>query len=148
VLIHPQTQPSAAWRVVVGVSLIPAFGTLYQRLTLPESTRFIASQDKSQDVMELKKKQGLAESDHSTEEPKNKSGEVEVAEVLKKKAHFKGMHFLISCSADTNTGSQLVYFSEWRHGKMLIGTCMCWFLLDIACVPTSHPYDSPYSWFL
>ncbi|KAG6901044.1 hypothetical protein C0995_001583 [Termitomyces sp. Mi166 len=32
------------WRIVVGVSLIPAFGTLYQRLTLPESTRFIASQ--------------------------------------------------------------------------------------------------------
>ncbi|KAG6899275.1 hypothetical protein C0993_011706 [Termitomyces sp. T159_Od127] len=32
------------WRIVVGVSLIPAFGTLYQRLTLPESTRFLASQ--------------------------------------------------------------------------------------------------------
>jgi PHS family inorganic phosphate transporter-like MFS transporter len=28
------------WRIVVGVSLIPAFGTLYQRLTLPESTRY------------------------------------------------------------------------------------------------------------
>ncbi|KAH0586687.1 hypothetical protein H2248_007902 [Termitomyces sp. 'cryptogamus'] len=32
------------WRIVIGVSLIPAFGTLYQRLTLPESNRFIASQ--------------------------------------------------------------------------------------------------------
>jgi len=29
---------------VIGVSLVPAFGTLYQRLTLPESTRYIASQ--------------------------------------------------------------------------------------------------------
>lgn len=28
------------WRVVVGLSLIPAFGTLYQRLTLPEAVRF------------------------------------------------------------------------------------------------------------
>lgn len=24
------------------------------------------------------------------------------------------------------------YFSEWRHFKILLGTCMCWFLLDIA----------------
>ena len=22
--------------------------------------------------------------------------------------------------------------SEWRHAKILIGTCVCWFLLDIA----------------
>lgn len=27
------------WRICVGLSLVPAFGTLYQRLTLPESTR-------------------------------------------------------------------------------------------------------------
>jgi PHS family inorganic phosphate transporter-like MFS transporter len=32
------------WRVIVGLSLIPAFGTLYQRLTLPESTRYISAQ--------------------------------------------------------------------------------------------------------
>lgn len=36
-----------AWRVVVGLSLIPAFGTLYWRLTLPESTRYIRSQHQS-----------------------------------------------------------------------------------------------------
>ena len=28
------------WRIVVGVSLVPAFGTLYQRLTLPEAKRY------------------------------------------------------------------------------------------------------------
>ncbi|KAJ7154322.1 inorganic phosphate transporter [Mycena crocata] len=107
------------WRIVVGVSLVPAFATLYQRLTLPESTRFIASQDKSQDVMELKKQQAAAEADaSSTEDAKREgSGEVEVAEVVKKKAHFREF---------------ITYFSEWRHGKLLIGTCMCWFLLDIA----------------
>ncbi|KAJ7146565.1 major facilitator superfamily domain-containing protein [Mycena epipterygia] len=107
-----------AWRIVVGVSLIPAFATLYQRLTLPESTRFIASQDKSQDVMELKKQQAAVEANSAEESKKESdSGEAEVAEVLKKKAHFREF---------------LTYFSEWRHAKMLIGTCMCWFLLDIA----------------
>lgn len=75
----------------MGVSLIPAFGTLYQRLTLPESTRFIASQDKSQDVMTLKKQQAAAE--ESSEEAKtDSSAEVEVEEVLKKKAHFRGVY--------------------------------------------------------
>ena len=24
------------------------------------------------------------------------------------------------------------YFSQWRHLKILIGTCMCWFCVDIA----------------
>lgn len=32
------------WRICIGVSLIPAFATLYQRLTLPESVRFLKSQ--------------------------------------------------------------------------------------------------------
>lgn len=30
----------SVWRIVIGLSLIPAFGTLYSRLTLKESTRF------------------------------------------------------------------------------------------------------------
>ncbi|KAJ6514492.1 inorganic phosphate transporter [Mycena vitilis] len=109
------------WRIVVGVSLIPAFATLYQRLTLPESTRFIASQDKDV-VMELKKQQAAAEagadsSSPAETSPKNEAAEVDVAAIVKKKAHFREF---------------ITYFSEWRHAKLLIGTSMCWFLLDIA----------------
>jgi len=40
---HSSSFIMLVWRIVVGVSLIPAFGTLYQRLTLPESTRYTAS---------------------------------------------------------------------------------------------------------
>lgn len=29
------------WRIIIGLSLIPAFATLYFRLTLPESKRYI-----------------------------------------------------------------------------------------------------------
>ena len=37
------------------------------------------------------------------------------------------------------------YFSEWRHLKILIGTSMCWLLLDIAFVvcATSFPTHLP-----
>jgi hypothetical protein len=36
----------------------------------------------------------------------------------------------------------LNYFSEWRHAKLLIGTCTCWFFLDIAYVPSVKICDS------
>lgn len=34
------------------------------------------------------------------------------------------------------------YFSEWRHAKILIGTCMSWFLVDIAYALFSSTADS------
>ena len=42
--IGETSKVDGVWRIVVGLSLIPAFGTLYQRLTLPESVRFKKSQ--------------------------------------------------------------------------------------------------------
>lgn len=41
---HKGSKVDGSWRVIVGLSLIPAFGTLYQRLTLAESRRFKISQ--------------------------------------------------------------------------------------------------------
>ncbi|KAI9458464.1 major facilitator superfamily domain-containing protein [Boletus coccyginus] len=95
------------WRICIGVSLVPAFGTLYQRLTLPESKRFKESQKMSADI-EITKEKELATSS---------SSDAEVEPELVRKAHFKEF---------------VEYFSEWRHAKILIGTCACWFLLDIA----------------
>ncbi|KAJ7191303.1 major facilitator superfamily domain-containing protein [Mycena pura] len=117
------------WRIVVGLSLVPAFATLYARLTLPEATRFIKSQRKNES---LDRKQthdsdeggspvveGEVNSDAGKEADKYKvenGVEVQVTEV-KKKAHLREV---------------VEYFGEWRHMKILIGTSVCWFLLDIA----------------
>ncbi|KAG9223511.1 hypothetical protein CCMSSC00406_0007003 [Pleurotus cornucopiae] len=135
-----------AWRIIVGLSLIPAFATLYQRLTLPESTRYLATQKLQTDentVEELKNYARATEGDHSsnnvgnqptdekpsvglqsTSDASSHEGKVErpdkgheIAGVAAKKAHFREF---------------LHYFSEWRHAKLLIGTCACWFLLDVA----------------
>ncbi|KAG8949532.1 hypothetical protein FRC04_008465 [Tulasnella sp. 424] len=35
------------WRIVIGVSLVPTFGTLCQRLTLPEATRYKKSEQQA-----------------------------------------------------------------------------------------------------
>ncbi|KAI0793234.1 major facilitator superfamily domain-containing protein [Abortiporus biennis] len=113
------------WRICVGLSLIPAFGTLYQRLTLPEAKKFKDSQEEpspentsEDEIAKLKREAAAAdtESNHSSKEDKESAAKTkEIA--LAKKNHFAEF---------------FSYFSEWRHAKMLLGTCSCWFLLDIA----------------
>ncbi|KAI6144623.1 major facilitator superfamily domain-containing protein [Pisolithus tinctorius] len=100
------------WRIVIGLSLIPAFGTLYQRLTLPEAERYKKAKNATafeiDDVKELKEGGKVSSLTETVEE---------IPEDIQRKAHF---------------GEFIEYFSEWRHAKILIGTCTCWFLLDIA----------------
>ncbi|RPD54408.1 MFS general substrate transporter [Lentinus tigrinus ALCF2SS1-7] len=130
------------WRILVGLSLIPAFGTLYQRLTLPESTRYAEAQKAAQRVQDeesieqLKKKAnadpGVSEkTKHSSDEEgsgtqtptvETATAESQSVKAAKELAHAKKGHFK----------EFFAYFSEWRHLKVLLGTCVCWFLLDIA----------------
>ncbi|PIL29712.1 MFS general substrate transporter [Ganoderma sinense ZZ0214-1] len=117
------------WRILVALSLIPAFGTLYQRLTLPESTRYEEARKAAarigdeEAVDELKKK---ANADPAvSEQPVKSESSSETTEdkvTAEQHAAAKSGHFR----------EFLHYFSEWRHLKVLIGTCVCWFLLDIA----------------
>ncbi|KAH7333875.1 inorganic phosphate transporter [Rhizoctonia solani] len=112
----------AVWRIVVGVSLIPAFGTLYQRLTLPESTRFSKTRNTEADEAQKEadaqneKEAELKKATLDASSSEQSSVQAEVAEV-KKKAHIHEF---------------LEYMSEWRHAKLLIGTSLSWFLVDIA----------------
>ncbi|KAF9237990.1 major facilitator superfamily domain-containing protein [Melanogaster broomeanus] len=102
------------WRIVVGLSLIPAFGTLYQRLTLPEAKRFEESQRIGvEDLDDLKAKNDV----ETTVVQTSSKASSDERDPLEKKAHFREF---------------AQYFSEWRHAKILIGTCACWFLLDVA----------------
>ncbi|OJT14903.1 hypothetical protein TRAPUB_8526 [Trametes pubescens] len=134
------------WRILVALSLIPAFGTLYQRLTLPESTRYTESRKGNtpiadeESIEELKKKANAdpavsekpvptSSSDGTRTPPSETESETAAAAedarakravadlAAAKKAHFRDF---------------FQYFSEWRHLKILMGTCTCWFLLDIA----------------
>ncbi|KAF8674652.1 Sugar transporter [Rhizoctonia solani] len=112
----------AVWRIVVGVSLIPAFGTLYQRLTLPESTRFSktrnaeADEAQKEDEPQKEKEAELKKAALDASSSEQSSVQAEAAEI-KKKAHIHEF---------------LEYMSEWRHAKLLIGTALSWFLVDIA----------------
>ncbi|EAU80994.2 phosphate transporter [Coprinopsis cinerea okayama7 len=138
------------WRIVVGISLIPAFATLYQRLTLPESTRYEESQrlqrehpdDEIAKLKELQKRaeesdlsvipldektnktdaekgsrEGSSDESMTADRVEEVSDSLEPEQVAKKKAHFKDFY---------------LHFRKWKNMKMLIGTSVTWFLLDIA----------------
>ncbi|KZV84846.1 MFS general substrate transporter [Exidia glandulosa HHB12029] len=139
------SKTDGVWRIIVGLSLIPAAATLYQRLVLPESKRYLKSRSLEEenatngtgssdlekdsalkkhggetDVAVHDASSGSVDHHNATTPPANGNGTgaVKPKEVLKAKhAHFREF---------------VTYFSEWRHAKILIGTCMCWFLLDIA----------------
>ena len=130
---------AVVWRILVGLSLVPAFGTLYQRLTLPESTRYMAARkhaagmdvESSDEVKKAKEESEKAQPVKSMSSDGTQTasttdtaleGKAPIAKDLAaaKKSHFREF---------------FAYFSEWRHLKVLIGTCTCWFLLDIAYVP-------------
>lgn len=113
---------SSAWRIVVGVALVPAFATLYHRLVLPEATRYNKSRNLGHDSVATpeddieKKKAELSDSNSESTNPKTEAIAPKQL-VQKKKAHFREF---------------AIYMSEWRHLKTLIGTAMCWFLVDVA----------------
>ncbi|KAG8880262.1 hypothetical protein FRB97_000974 [Tulasnella sp. 331] len=104
------------WRILVGLSLVPAAGTLYQRLTMPESTKYIESQ-KAWTAEDALKKNGLPITEKGPRTPGTLVARDELQQAATKKEQWRDF---------------VMYFSEFRHFKVLFGTCMCWFLLDVA----------------
>ncbi|BFZ61366.1 hypothetical protein YB2330_002431 [Saitoella coloradoensis] len=131
-------QLDAVWRIQFGVALVPSFLTIYQRLTMPESKKFTenqclsSSETSSIDYQKLpvpeKMNAGVAA---------NVDGDLQQDGSLPREA---GTGQAIGGTVDlapppTSRAKWNVfftYFSEWRHAKILIGTTVTWFLLDIA----------------
>ncbi|KAF5364802.1 hypothetical protein D9758_009297 [Tetrapyrgos nigripes] len=150
------------WRVIVGLSLIPAFGTLYQRLTMPESQRYEdakrvereGDRDMENEIRKLEQSQytdtqamnksaatpgPIEVSDSSSSDStggiiheKPRQTKVDVVDASITKEGEETPMAIAEKKEKAHFGEFLAYFSEWRHAKILIGTCMCWFLLDIA----------------
>jgi MFS transporter, PHS family, inorganic phosphate transporter len=100
------------WRLVLGFGAVPGLLALYFRLTIPETPRYTMdvehNVDKaSEDITSYLKKDG---------DIKNESNAVENRVYAPKSswADFKN------------------YFGQWKNGKVLLGTAMSWFALDIA----------------
>jgi len=106
----------AVWRIILGVILVPALATLYQRLKLPES-------DRMTEVLKDRKLKEALQPSH-----KNLS---DMADQLVNKEATAGLHDFHSSKLSALNEFKN-YFGKWKHLKHLLATTACWFLLDLS----------------
>lgn len=147
---------NGVWRLIFGIILIPCLGTLYQRITLPESEKYKNARALQNDPDLLKK--GLITSDVINS---NNDGKKRNSSDIEKPPHTASPSATSSASGveivpdntagemhdaeKTGLGAKGVvkqrraalgefvdYFSDRKHALTLFSTAANWFLLDIA----------------
>lgn len=91
------------WRLIIGFGCVPGCLALYYRLTIAESPRYAL------DVVEHDDIQKVADAEAALD--------AAALAITPPKASFKDFW---------------AHFSQWKHGKILLGTAGSWFCLDIA----------------
>ncbi|KAI9225263.1 MAG: phosphate transporter [Piptocephalis tieghemiana] len=107
------------WRIIVGLGAVPGVAAIYYRLTIPETPRYTMDVDRNfnqatRDVAHIMKiNNSKADKD------------VEVGPLT---APTDNVNRIPKASwADFRN-----YFGQWKHGKVLLGTSVTWFALDVA----------------
>ncbi|GMM37442.1 hypothetical protein DASC09_047670 [Saccharomycopsis crataegensis] len=114
------------WRIVIGFGCVPACCALYFRLTIPESPRY--TMDIENDI-----EKGAADTSKFTGDEKKGDIEEVVSQngtIIEINNSKKGKEEAASTSASFKDFCR--HFGQWRHGKILLGTAGCWFMLDVA----------------
>jgi PHS family inorganic phosphate transporter-like MFS transporter len=100
------------WRLVLGFGAVPGTVALYFRLTIPETPRF---------TMDIERNIEQAAADISNVLQTGKYVERDPDQPVYR------------VEAPKHSWSDFVaYFGQWKNGKVLLGTSLSWFLLDIA----------------
>ncbi|KAI6359289.1 hypothetical protein MCOR25_007125 [Pyricularia grisea] len=108
-----------SWRLIVGIGAVPACFAMYYRITIPETPRYTL--DVAQDIEK-------AEADVKAYMGSQNEGTVDPLIQARAKR-------LASISLDIPSASWpdvYSYFRQWRHLKILVGTTVPWFFLDLA----------------
>ncbi|KAJ7716743.1 major facilitator superfamily domain-containing protein [Mycena maculata] len=129
-LHHHTSQLNSVWRIYTGLILIPAIITIVQRMMMTESTRMKGVQDIREDPTLIAKGQvkGI-KLDHHDDKIVDGS-EASVDQEVAPPVAGGGIAATKAAKAAAWRDAR-DYFSEWRHLKILIGTTMSWFLLDL-----------------
>ena len=107
------------WRTLIGFGAVPGCIALYFRLTIPETPRytFDVARDSEKAVADVKAyKAGIAE---------GKPDEVSRAAVLQDSRQRLD-------PPKASWGDFWRHYSQWKHGKVLLGTAGSWFFLDVS----------------
>ena len=128
-------QLDAIWRLQIGLALIPALVTLYPRLTMPEGRKFLESRE-----LNRPRRPESVNSRLSRRSRKSRGESVELVT-----SDGTGLQEEIDAArAEIEEQGRrprldvfFVYFREWRHLKVLLGTAMTWFFMDVAFYGTN-----------
>lgn len=108
-----------AWRIIIGVGAVPACIALYYRITIPETPRYTF--DIEHDVEK-------ADADIKAYVASKSKGSFDVVHQVRTK-RIAGR----SLNVPRASWSDLVaFFRIWANFKMLLGTTLSWFFLDLA----------------
>ncbi|RIA95856.1 phosphate transporter, partial [Glomus cerebriforme] len=110
-ILESVTAVDYCWRLVLGLGAVPGLFALYFRLTIPETPRY---------TMDVEYDVNKATSDITSYLQKD-------GEVAKEAAAGNRVDVPKASWADF-----MNYFGKWQNGKILLGTAMSWFALDIA----------------
>lgn len=108
-----------SWRIIVGVGAIPACLALYYRITIPETPRYTF--DVQFDVEK-------ADADIKAYVASRSKGEVDAVQQARTRQLAEPSLTIPKAS----WRDLFDYFKEWANLKVLIGTTMSWFFLDLA----------------
>ncbi|RYP41742.1 hypothetical protein DL767_000758 [Monosporascus sp. MG133] len=114
-----QIAADRCWRIIVGVGALPACFALYYRITIPETPRY---------TFEVARDVEKASADIKAYMASQSEGEVDEVRQAR-------MKMIASPALNVPSASWVDlfnYFKQWRNMKVLIGTTMSWFFLDLA----------------
>ncbi|PHH66083.1 hypothetical protein CDD81_608 [Ophiocordyceps australis] len=107
-----------SWRIIVGVGAIPACLALYYRITIPETPRYTF--DVQHDVEK-------ADADIRAYVQSKSTGDYEGSRGSRTRISETTLNVPRASWSDV-----LAYFGEWKTLRVLIGTTLSWFFLDLA----------------
>lgn len=110
------------WRVIIGFGAVPACFALYYRLTIPETPRFTF--DVQHDLLKADEDVNAYLRGRSEGHP----DEIDRARIL------HGSTFALP---KAGWRPFVHHFSQWEHGKVLLGTAGSWFFLDVGKFDTT-----------
>lgn len=108
------------WRIIIGFGAVPGCIALYFRLTIPETPRytFDVSRDVVQGGSDIKAYLNKDLGDAKPDEMARAKSIVETSAQLE--------------IPKASLGDFWRHYSQWKYGKVLLGTAGSWFFLDVA----------------
>lgn len=107
-----------SWRVLIGFGAVPACVALYYRLTIPETPRYTF--DVARDVEKAR---------DDVDAYINGRAEGHPDEISRIQALQNADQMTVPKASWRDL---FAYYSQWKNGKVLLGTAGSWFLLDVA----------------